>query len=190
MSHSGKQAARGSVLWHDTVYCMDALSVISWLYSANMSFFLHLKKPGDVGDKCNMQSTVWKPAAPKGSNPVSYPPPTARNLLHQQGLSALQIEAQRLSAWEQISLSSCSTSSILSRDFIVLSRRRITPDSLLTGMLQNVCVCSQKRCRQCKELKNVYLNSSSIWKSYSMSMFHLSCKSPHFQAILIVLSFV
>lgn len=36
-----------------------------------------------------------------------------------------------------------STSSILTRDFIVLSRKRITPDSALTGM-RELCVCSQE----------------------------------------------
>lgn len=77
--------------------------------------------------------------------------PTVRNLLHQQGLSALQREAQRLSAREQISLSCCSTSSVLTRDFIVLSRKRITPDSCCLQACENVCAwtgASQKRCCQ------------------------------------------
>lgn len=50
----------------------------------------------------------------------------------------------------------CSTSNILTQDFIAMSRKGITPDSLLTGMGESVCVrtaVSQKACCQCMELK-------------------------------------
>lgn len=38
----------------------------------------------------------------------------------------------------------CSTSNILTQDFIAVSRKGITPDSLLTGMGESVCVCAQQ----------------------------------------------
>lgn len=67
--------------------------------------------------------------------------------VHQQVLSALQKQAQRLSAWEQFFFISpffnCSSSSILTQDFIAPSGKGITPDSLLTGVGQ-MCMCAQQ----------------------------------------------
>lgn len=99
----------------------------------------------------SMKALLWA-VAPKGSNLLSYTPPpphshpsppTVMNLLHQQGLSALQIQARRLAAWEQISLLTCSSSSILTQDFIALSRGRITPDKSAYGH-ERMCTCEQE----------------------------------------------
>ena len=83
-----------------------------------------------------------KASGSQGQKPTVLPP-AVKNLLHQQGLSALQIEAPKIiGVGADLSLNH-STSSILTRDFIVLSRKRITPDSALTG-IRELCVCSQE----------------------------------------------
>lgn len=132
--------------------CVDA----NFWCCANVSLFFipprFLLKAVNAEDR---QSIVWKlgyePWLPRAAtycptppHPHSHPsPPTVMNLLHQQGLSALQIQARRLAAWEQISLLTCSSSSILTQDFIALSRGRITPDKSAYGH-ERMCTCEQE----------------------------------------------
>lgn len=133
-------------MYHMT-YCMATNFVQPHKFSPNCLFSPYMlisqEKPKDVEHKCKMQSTVWKQAAPKGSNLPSYPP-TVSNLLHQQGLSALQIEAQKITSVGADFSLNCCTSSILTQDFIAVSRKGITPDSPLTGMGECVCLRSSQ----------------------------------------------
>ncbi len=106
-----------------------------------------------------MQCAVnrMKACSSQGQQPTVLPP-TVRNLRHQQGLSALQTGPRIIGVGADLSLH-CSTSSILTRVFIVLSRKRITPDSPLTGMGECVCVHSSqsKTMPSMCRAQNVYL---------------------------------
>lgn len=113
-------------------------------------FLISYKKPKAAIHKYCLLSRS-KANGSQGQQPA-LPPPAVRNLVHQQGLSALHIEAQRLSAWEQIFVN-CSTSRILTQESLT---KRITPDILLTGMGECVGVHSS----QSKEMLPIHRATS------------------------------
>lgn len=92
-----------------------------------------------------MQHAVYsmKASGSQGQQPTVLPH-TVKNLLHQQGLSALQIESQRLSVWEQISLSTALLEASWHKTSWLWHEKGITPDSLLIGMGECVCVHSSQ----------------------------------------------
>lgn len=122
-------------------------------------FFLHIlisqKKPKDVEHINAVCSQQYK--SEELPRAATYrPTPHCEELTPSAGPECTSNRGPKIIGVGADFSLNCSTSNILTQDFIAVSRKGITPDSPLTGMGESVCVrtaVSQKACCQCIELK-------------------------------------